>query len=331
VEELRTGLKPVVVGALQWVCDVHDGPTPEQQRLIETLASGLFDIAPGAAAHERPLAPAEVASTLPAPRLRRRMVQLAIILGFCRHPETTEQIGRVEELARELGIDGSEIAELRVLVSHSAEQATVDFVRRYDEVLDDLSEPTLVAPDGADRIPAIMASFAQMEEGSLGRAYLAFHERNGFTVPGPSTPEPAYYVSHDMNHVLAGYEPTGPGEIALGAFKLAMGDTEANWMAFMTNLLIQEVGLLKHGRDEQFVAYGGPIYPDGAGQGALHLDGAAELLTEAFARGLATSADFSQMDHIELAPRQLAELRAEFNVLGRADGYDGGTGGTWPA
>ena len=30
-----------------------------------------------------------------------------------------------------------------------------------------------------------------------------------------------------MNHVIAGYEPTGPGEIALGAFKLAMLDDEA--------------------------------------------------------------------------------------------------------
>ena len=36
-----------------------------------------------------------------------------------------------------------------------------------------------------------------------------------------------------MNHVITGYEPTGPGEIALGAFTLAMNDNDANWLQFV--------------------------------------------------------------------------------------------------
>lgn len=328
MDDPRSGLHDVVVPALQGVCDVAGGPTREQRRLIEVVGRNLFGL-DSTALEQVGLSASEVAARVVDQALRRRLVQLAIVVGFCRHPEVPEQIATVEALARELDVDTPEVEMMRVLVSTSAEQATADFVRRYGEVLDDLSEPTLVRPGGKEAIPAIMASFAEMEEGSLGRAYLAFHERNGFGIPGPSTPEPAYYVSHDMNHVIAGYEPTGPGEIALGAFKLAMGDTDANWMAFLTNLLIHEVGLVKHGREEQFVPYGGPIYPDADGQGALHLGGAAELVAEAFERGYATNLDFSQLDHVAMAPRNLDQLRREFNVVGRRDGFDGGTGGAW--
>lgn len=170
-----------------------------------------------------------------------------------------------------------------------------------------------------------------LPEGSLGWAFLAFYERNGFHLPGPSTPEPAYYIAHDMNHVIAGYEPTGPGEISLGAFKLAMSDTDANWMAFMTNLLIHEAGLLKHGGTTQFIPYGGDIYPDAQGQGALHLPGAADMLGEAFERGAAVNRDFSQINHLEMAHRQVADIRADYGVVPRSDGVDGRLGIGLPA
>jgi hypothetical protein len=129
-----------------------------------------------------------------------------------------------------------------------------------------------------------------------------------------------------MNHVIAGYEPTGPGEIALGAFKLAMSDTDANWMAFVANLMIHEAGLIKHGTSEaaQFVPYGGEIYPDARGEGALHLPGAAEELAEALARGAAVEGDFSQIDHLAIADRPLVEIRAAYHVVPRRDGYDEG-------
>ena len=63
-------------------------------------------------------------------------------------------------------------------------------------------------------------------------------------LPSRTSINPGYYVCHDMNHVIAGYEPTGIGEICLGAFKLSMNDSDANWMASMTNFLIHEAGVL---------------------------------------------------------------------------------------
>ena len=76
-----------------------------------------------------------------------------------------------------------------------------------------------------------------LPEGTLGYTYIEFYRRNNITVPGADTHTPAHYVSHDMNHVISGYEPTGPGEIALGAFTLAMNDNDANWIQFVANLV----------------------------------------------------------------------------------------------
>ena len=129
-----------------------------------------------------------------------------------------------------------------------------DFDRFHALELTQLSEPTLrnkylridqPDPDLAQRLQALH----NLGPDTLGYAYTEFYRRNGLIVPGADTHTPAHYVSHDMNHVIAGYEPTGPGEIALGGFTLAMNDNEANWIQFMLNLVIHEAGLLRARQD----------------------------------------------------------------------------------
>lgn len=320
MELAEPSVATTLLGAAAWVAGE---PTSEQGAVLAAF-SRAFGLVDGAVA---PTAPDAIIGRV-TPNHARRTLQLAIVVGLCRHPFDEAQFVRVSHLAEALSIGAEELALLDALVHESAEVATEDFQRAYDSHLSGLEEERLVGDDGRLSLEWV-TEMRRMDEGSLGRAYIDFHVRHGFRLPGEGTPVPAYYVSHDMNHVLAGYEPTGPGEIALGAFKLSMGDTDDNWMAFMANLLIHEAGLLKHGEHDQFVPYGGEIYPDAEGQGALHLPGAAALVAEAFRRGAATSMDFSQADHLAMAPRPLVDLRAELGVLARADGFDGGLGRAW--
>ncbi|MFM9134054.1 MAG: hypothetical protein ACKOT0_01225 [bacterium] len=320
-------LTPVFVSGLLGVADVEGGPTPEQLSVIDAVARHLWGVE---SSELGDIDPSAVADALQDPEHRRRFVQFSIVISFCRHPNSQEQVSRMEEYASALGISGDEIEAEQRWISEDAERASADFIRTYGNYLPQLSDP--VGPDEADGevLPEVEV-LRDLPEGTLGWAFLAFYARNGFHLPGPSTPEPAYYIAHDMNHVIAGYEPTGPGEISLGAFKLAMSDTDANWMAFMTNLLIHEAGLLKHGSTAQFIPYGGDIYPDAQGQGALHLPGAADMLGEAFERGAAVNGDFSQIDHLAIAHRPLSDIRAEYGVVPRSDGVDGGLGIGLPA
>src|SRR5205823_14561128 len=99
-------------------------------------------------------------------------------------------------------------------------------------------------------------------------------------------------------------EPTGPGEIALGAFTLAMNDSDANWLQFMTNLLIHEAGVIQH-----FA-----IMPKDS---TLERPGATELMGEGLARGAACASDFSQCDHLSMVDWPLEKVRAHFGVKPR--------------
>ncbi len=56
-------------------------------------------------------------------------------------------------------------------------------------------------------------------------------------------------MRHDTTHVITGYEPTGEGEIALGALMLSAADTDRNYLAFLGNLLVHEVGHVIPGFD----------------------------------------------------------------------------------
>ena len=125
-------------------------------------------------------------------------------------------------------------------------------LRRAVEKLEILSEPSLrdryLRIDEPDlELAAQLDALHDLPDGTLGHAFVEFHTRNGLMTPGADIHTPAHYVSHDMNHVIAGYEPTGPGEIALGAFTLAMCDNDANWIQFIANLAIHEAGLVQHG------------------------------------------------------------------------------------
>src|SRR6516165_6888250 len=196
---------------------------------------------------------------------------------------------------------------MRRWVDEGAERATEDYDRFYADDLAQLSEPalrakylTLTEPD-----PQLARRLKQLHDlpaDTLGYSYIEFYRRNRLVLPGDDTHLPAHYVSHDMNHVITGYEPTGPGEIALGAFTLAMNDNDASWLQFMTNLVIHEAGLLKHGAIEPKAS-------------TMTRAGATELVGEAFARGARCTSDFSQADHLAMADRPLESVRAYYTVV----------------
>ena len=312
------------VRGLRHLIDIEGGPTAEQQKVLQTLAQHLLGLSPTAWSQDSPLPPSQLAAAIPDPNDRRRFLQLACMLNLCRHPRSEAQLQRLEAFAQALDVQGVELQVIEELFHRSATEATADFLRIYAGSMAELSEHhggTLTASGELsydDAFFEAVAGLGRQPRGSLGWCFAEFYARNRMALPSRATPNPGYYVCHDMNHVIAGYEPTGPGEIALGAFKLALHDSEANWLASLTNVLIHEVGLFMHGTDLQFVPYGGggePYHGIDGKRGALDLPGAAELLAEALRRGSQCTGDFSMLDHLAIAHVPLVEIRRQFNVL----------------
>ena len=313
-----------VVRGLRHLIDIEGGATAEQQKLLQTLGQHLLGLSPAAIGQDSPLPPVELAARISEPNERRRFLQLAIMLNLCRHPRSEAQLQRLEAFAGALDFQGVELKMVEELFHRTAAEATADFLRIYRGSMAELSErhgDTLTASGELSYDDAFfdaVAALGSNPRGSLGWCFTDFYRRNGLALPSRATPNPGYYVCHDMNHVITGYEPTGPGEIALGAFKLALHDSEANWLASLTNFMIHEVGLFMHGTDLQFVPYGGggELYHGIDGKrGALDLPGAAELLGEALQRGSLCTGDFTTLDHLVIADVPLAEIRRQYNVV----------------
>jgi ubiquinone biosynthesis protein Coq4 len=120
-------------------------------------------------------------------------------------------------------------------------------------------------------------------------------------LPGDDPHIPLTFVSHDMCHVIGGYELVGVDEIALGGMQLAVSDTDVHWLQLLGNLGVHEAGFLG----------AADLTPR---LGALARPGAADTLAHAMARGSQCTGDFTCADHMAMADRPLADVRDEFGV-----------------
>ena len=295
-----------VARALVGAIAADDGPTDEQYSVLRALVVHLWQRPDLVVEELAPFDPAGAAEAVTDPATRRRLNELMVVLELARHPQTAGQVARVEEYAHAIEMGGPELEICRDWIRDGAARAMEDFERFYAEKLEILSEPSLreryLRIDEPDlELAAQLEALHDLPEGTLGHAFVEFHIRNGLTMPGADIHTPAHYVSHDMNHVIAGYEPTGPGEIALGAFTLAMCDNDANWIQFIASLSIHEAGIVQHGE----------IMPKAA---TLSRPGATDLLAEALARGAQCTSDFSQAEHMTMVDWPLADVRAHFGV-----------------
>jgi len=295
-----------VARALVGAIATDDGPTDEQLAVLRAVLVHLWERPDLVIEELEPFEPAAAAEAVTDEAVRRRLNQLMVVLEVSRHPQTSAQVARIEEYAHAIGMGGPELEICRDWVNVGVARAMEDFERFYAESLVILSEPSLrekyLRIDEPDLELAVqLQALHDLPEGTLGHAFVEFHTRNGLTMPGADIHTPAHYVSHDMNHVIAGYEPTGPREIGLGAFTLAMCDNDASWIQFIANLAIHEAGLVQHG----------DIMPKAA---TMSRPGAADLVGEAFHRGAQCTSDFSQAEHLTMANWPLADVRAHFGV-----------------
>jgi hypothetical protein len=305
---VATGDVDTVVRGLVGVIDVDGGPTDEQLAVLRAVVVHLFerdDLDPATVA---PLSADEISDALTDPDARRRFGELMFTLETCRHPLTDAQVSSCERYAAALGSSPEQVEVLRTAIDEGVARAAADFDRFFAGMVEARSEPrfrerNLEPPHLDPELVALVSSFHELPEGTLGWCLADFYATHGFVVPGSDiSPNTYLYFDHDNIHVISGIAPTGAGEIALGGFQLCMDDNPASTFAFFSPLVLHEAGLAAVVDD--IVAVGS----------TLARPYAAELLGAEMARGSRTTGDFAWVDHLELAPLPLAEVRARFGV-----------------
>jgi hypothetical protein len=307
-----TGTAEVFAGGLLAAIDVGGGPSDEQLCVLRALVAHVWHDSDVDLRAVSPLSPREVADRLADTGDRLRFSEMAIVLELCRHPLSLAQVARVETYVGELGVGGIELRSVRQAIEQGAAAAAEDLERSYREILPEVSELqlrdralTLAAPD--PELAARLRALHELPEGTLGRGYMDYYDRHGFGIPGEDLHLPAHYVNHDMNHVITGYAPTAPGEVARSGFLWSAEPSRHNWLEFLLSMSIHESGVVNHGEIRAKLA-------------TLERQGSAEQLGEALDRGQQCTVDLPGVDHLAIAAEPLDSIRERFNVVPFADG-----------
>lgn len=162
---------------------------------------------------------------------KRRLLELATVLTVddCGLPPVPSP--RVSLLARALGESDRDARVLRERAAYQKLLARVDFTRRMAARMfgDEWpSEPPLgvqkpaVSPLEAQEDAALANRYhalGRLHPMSFGYALWNHYRANHFRFPGEGGGVPERLVSHDVGHVLSGYDTTPEGEIQQAAFQ----------------------------------------------------------------------------------------------------------------
>jgi len=225
----------------------------------------------------------------------------------------------VTELATALGCTATIIADVARVANSQAASAKADLFRRFlaeriatDEAMiaahmdrHDLGELTA---------PATITEYHHLLEraplGSLGAEMRAFYSDARFDVPGaPGVPLPVEFLgSHDIHHVLAGYNTSAQGEVYTAVFNAANASAGIGWLSVVLLQWHQGIRL--------------GVFPESHS----HLEPA--LMADAAKRGAATVVDVyaADWDWMTLLSQPLTSVR---QTIGISAGGQVGPGESW--
>lgn len=288
--------------------DTGDGGTAEQRRVLELVVHVVWDRPDLELASLDPLGIDEARILRPDPVVRRRVRMFLVLLELCRHPLTAAQVERTDAFAAAIGDDDDiGLVMAREMVERSRAEAAEHFFLAWSAASVQLSEPLLVERFRRigiidPELATMLHSMVELPRGTLGREYVEFYMEHKFRFPGEGGVDPAFFVAHDMTHLIGGFGASAVDEVSLSALQLAMSDSDAHWMIFLASMAGYEAGLIAGKTD--FVPK----------EAIMAREGAAESIFEGFARGSQCSGDFSIADHLSMVHLPIAQIREMYSV-----------------
>jgi len=289
-----------IVAGLLGAADVAQGPTTEQLRVIESLARGYFGLDIDVKA-VKPITPAELAAAVEVHdwRGRHRVIDLLILIEFCRHPADAAQADRAEEYIGLLGTENLAVVARDIQAGHR-DQVMADWTR-FGE---DSRRLRGVDDDG---ISSVVRDLADCAPGTVGRSLYDFYVGHGLSFPGEPDGGDVTMAHHDFTHVVTGYHPTPADEVALQAMLTAASNFDHHFSGLVASLAAFEAGTFD---------FPG-IVPREA---VLDRPGAADNLADAFRRGAQCTGDIAGIDFLLRRDDLLVDVRAEYNIEALSDG-----------
>ena len=304
----RDDLVVPLLRILRTAIDTGDGGTEQQRGMLRDVSRIMFGLEDVNVESLAPIAPSEVVDLFTTVALKRRVRMFLILFMLCRHPLTDAQLALVETYIDALGGDDGDpgLAQARAMVETQMLEISDDLDRAWGEAVSVMTESTLrdeyaATEAAAPELVARVSALRELPRGTLGREYVEFYRDNGFALPGEEPGVPAFFVGHDMCHLIAGCGPKAHEEIALGAFLLGAKEDADHWAYLLGVMAIMEYG-----------SFAPPSFE--AKIGTLGRPGATEVVLGALLRGQQCYVDLLAVDHLAMAHLSIADIRRRFNI-----------------
>jgi hypothetical protein len=244
-----------ILRAMKTVTLASGKSQPEALALIEAFYQLFFTDIPLDFDNVSTISPAELAEVPIEPSLRKHVLNGMAMLALVEGIPPKSQIVVLEEFAKAFGERSNLIEQIRSLSVSGVHQIIFSFARFRSTFLNS-SIYVQVEQSGVYRTAKSLATtwglvedkalanryaaLATYPEGSLGLSLHHYYLQNKFALPGQKLSLPEGIASHDVSHLLSGYDVDYIGETLVAAFTAGYRYEES---AFFSSLLIELMSL----------------------------------------------------------------------------------------
>ncbi|MEW6272310.1 MAG: hypothetical protein AB1689_23760 [Thermodesulfobacteriota bacterium] len=242
---------------------------------------------------------------------RRLAVQFLVLMPYLPMQVDAAQVAVVDEFARALGVAPATLLDLHRVRDGRLKRLALDYGRRMLRAY--VPDGGLVARVrfaveivrqylGEKSVAERYRALALHPEGTLGREFYEFYRARGFPLPGEKGSLSEALVTHDLSHILAGFNTDMPGEMNVAGFEAGMRGDDFGWELLMEVILDFHCGLA--------FSTAGIVEP---GRGNFR----PEEVAKGFALGAGVTTDLlTGWDYWPDMGRGVDEVRARFNIRG---------------
>ena len=246
---------PFVVRAMKTVVLAAGSVKPGARALIEAAQDFLvgrrldFDAL-------APITPAELAQQVQQPPFRAQIVHGMVTIALVDEVPTPGQTEVVRAFADALGVADGMVEAVEELVAGHLNVFRICFLRRthirnlaagqiaHSGVLGMIrAEATMLGWTEDRKLAARYAALADLAPGTLGHALHAYYVRNGFPWPGQRKAAPEAIVSHDVTHIVGGYDTDPLGETLVAAFTAGYQTDPSLFFTALVGLVMFSTGV----------------------------------------------------------------------------------------
>ena len=255
------------------------------------------------------MSPHELADKIQGRQRRHEFIQFLILMPYLPMQVDASQVAVVEEVAKEFGVEGKTLEDLRRVRDERLKRLALDFGRRElagfanaDGIAQELRAVgrSLHQFVGDAKVAKRYQALEKLPEGSLGRTLFRLYRDRGFPLPGEKKSFSEFTVSHDCCHILGGFNTDMNGEMNVAGFEAALFDGDFGFELLLEVILDFHMG-------KAFTTAG--LLPPGSG----HFD--PEDVLRGYELGVACKVNLLQgWDFWEFAEEQVTDLRAHYGL-----------------